>query len=792
MRRFFRKLFGTEATARHVVRTAFSNARLGVTSLEDRVTPADLVPILGAPSVVAPGETVNGVFGSFNVGTIGGGTSTDRVQLSADPVASADDITLGSFTFSGTLPQGGGFTAPLSGSVPANVPFGMRFLIGTSDAQNQFPESNEANNVRVSPVAIVPASVAPQIRTVAGQLGTALGAALVPTATTNNSVTFGLNSSATYRIGGFTITNLQATVTVSAAGAVSITGTANLQVPTGGGSTVVVPINFSGNSTSFSVSGTASIASLQLGTNPQVVATNATITANLTVQLASSAVSGSVQASAASVSLRSGAVTLLVASNFQGTFNSAGAITATASSVSVLSGRANAASVSFTFNYATNRITGNVGSVTGAIGSITMSASNMALVIDPGSGDPLLSVGSASMSIPMNGSAVNLTATGFRVSQNGRFQFDSLALTIPSQTVNGFQITSTFAGEVRISGTTVFVELEGSARVFNTNVEVDGTLTANSQGLFGGLTVRTTGGSTALVLGQSLGFTYEGTATLMVNTTTVARTITSGGATRTVAANAARLVASGELSASGFTLAGVIDIAASANGTAQVFANAELSLGQFGLFQTTGSGLFQFTNGGLVGSLGVTQVTFPGGGIELRGALSLRVNTTAATANGIAPGAVIRAADGVRVGGHTLSAQAEVGFRNNPGTSNDFYFASVSGQVSLYNGTLTSNVSGEVRSNGFVSLSGTTTLTLSESQTGGTGLSMVVSGTATLTRAAGSNGAVSASASLSGAVYWFGLEVIEASVSINSSGIVTVDGEVFGFGILHWEFDLTP
>lgn len=455
MRRFLRSLLGNETVTPAARRSA--GPRLGVTALEDRLTPANLLAAGLVPTVpvVAAGGSLQATLTVANIGTPASGSWADRIQLSADAVASANDATLGTAAFSGGLGQNGVYARTVAGVVPVGTPTGLRYLIGTADAGNQLAETSETDNARVTPVVVLPASLAGAVRTMTDRLQSAIGGSLVPSAVSttasSTAVSFGITSSTAYRLGGFRVTDLRATVTITAAGAVSAAGSATLLVPTGGGNTMAVAVTFSANQNTLALSGTAA-GSFAFGTDPRVTAANATVRANLTVNLATGTYTGSASAAAATVSIQMGGSTVVSATNFQATITAAGVLTGSASAVSVMGGSVKATGLSFAYSMDSGRIAGGVTGVTGSLGAVAVAATSATLIVDPGSTDPLVRVASATVSVPMNGGVATASATGFRLSQGGRYQFDALSLDLPGQSTGGAEIAGTFSGEVRLTG----------------------------------------------------------------------------------------------------------------------------------------------------------------------------------------------------------------------------------------------------------------------------------------------------------------------------------------------------
>jgi hypothetical protein len=111
--------------------------------------------------------------------------------------------------------------------------------------------------------------------------------------------------------------------------------------------------------------------------------------------------------------------------------------------VVLFGGQATAAGVAFSFNLQTGTMLGAVTSLTGAIAPVSISASGGTLAIGPGATGSLFSVASATATMPVSGGTANLTVTGFRLEQDGRFSFDALAgLTLPGAAQDGLVITA--------------------------------------------------------------------------------------------------------------------------------------------------------------------------------------------------------------------------------------------------------------------------------------------------------------------------------------------------------------
>jgi hypothetical protein len=94
-----------------------------------------------------------------------------------------------------------------------------------------------------------------------------------------------------------------------------------------------------------------------------------------------------------------------------------------------------------------------------------------------------------------------------------------------------------------------------------------------------------------------------------------------------------------------------------------------------------------------------------------------------------------------------------------------------------------------VRSNGFVNLTGSTALTISEKMTAGTGISMNGTLAVNLNRASGT-GTVTASMNYSGGIFLFGVPLGEAIATFDTAGHVHVSEVVAGITIFSVDFTL--
>lgn len=389
----------------------------------------------------------------------------------------------------------------------------------------------------------------------------------------------------------------------------------------------------------------------------------------------------------------------------------AGVLSATAARADLLGGAATADGVSFTFNLQTGAMAGRIATLNGAIGPVTVTASAASLNIDADATTPLVGVASATLSLP---GAANLTVTGFRLEPDGRFSFAALAgLALPGLTNLGPQATGSFRGDVRTDGSTTLVRLTGSGTAFGVPIQLDGELTALSSGLAGGLRLESSVGGRMPVLGTSLGFAASGEGFLLVNKTGAARAVSVAGFSRTLAAGAAAVVIDGQVAIRGFELAGVFDLVKNGN-TIDVRADATLDIGGFGSYRMTPSGSFAITSGGVVGSVLLDREAAGNGLFTVTGDATLRLNTTAAASQGIPANVVeVRVSGGIRPTGmpqaFAVGGAVSIGFKDNAGSDNDFFFAKLTSANSLRATVFGVSVrfAGEMRSNGHVDVSGT-------------------------------------------------------------------------------------
>jgi hypothetical protein len=282
------------------------------------------------------------------------------------------------------------------------------------------------------------------------------------------------------------------------------------------------------------------------------------------------------------------------------------------------------------------------------------------------------------------------------------------------------------------------------------------------------------------VLGQTLGFFAEGDAFIMVNATTASRQLTAAGETRTVSAQSGRLILSGSVTINGFHMDGLFDLVPSGNNI-QVTGTATMTLGQFGSYQIAPTGTFTIRPDGVTGSLLLTKVGTSNSAFDLTGTFRLQMNTTEGAVNGIPAGVVrlnVVGGIGMPTLGLTLNSTLNIGFQNNAGAANDFFFIQVSNSNALTTmvGGLAVNLTGELRSTGFVNL------------TGSTGVSFDLFGVPI----AGASVGISITRTNTGAITFAGIGAVvvntpfgpaTASLTLSASGLLTVSviGQTFTF-----------
>ncbi len=144
----------------------------GVESVESRqvsamptagaATTPDLTPTgLSAPASATTAQQVEVGWTVLNQGT-GDTTSAwyDNVYLSTDAVWDGSDTSLGYLYRSTVLPVSISYVVTTTVAIP-NVPAGSYYLLVRADSNNYLFESNEANNVRATPIAITTPDLTP-------------------------------------------------------------------------------------------------------------------------------------------------------------------------------------------------------------------------------------------------------------------------------------------------------------------------------------------------------------------------------------------------------------------------------------------------------------------------------------------------------------------------------------------------------------------------------------------------------------------------------------------------------
>lgn len=366
-------------------------------------------------------------------------------------------------------------------------------------------------------------------------------------------------------------------------------------------------------------------------------------------------------------------------------------------------------------------------------------------------------------------------------------------LSIPGLSASGLLALNDFDIDLTKSGSTATLRLNGDATLFGTDLKADGTFTLNSSGLYGAFELKSLSGGAVPTLGQDLGFSLNGDVFLLVNTTSTSRSVSVNGRLVSIPAQSGKLHVDGTLKASGFTLDGRFDLAAGAGGL-QVNSDATLDLGQFGDFDTSSS--FTIGANGIVASLSLSDEGSGTSSFDIDGTFALKLNTTGATVNGIAPGASVGVSGGsIELYGlgstYRLTGSMTIGYRNNTGTSNDYFYVSVPSSsplhASLWSGAVDVSFSGEVRSNGYVDLTAVGDLDVST-----LGLDVDVDLTVHVTKA--TSGGFTFAASASGSATYLGFDLFSVSITVNKYGTMRVtasyDVPLLGTQSVDLTFDL--
>jgi CARDB len=346
-------------------------------------------------------------------------------------------------------------------------------------------------------------------------------------------------------------------------------------------------------------------------------------------------------------------------------------------------------------------------------------------------------------------------------------------LSIPGLSQAGLLALNDFDLDLTKAGSTTTLRLNGKARLFGNDLKADGTFTLNGSGLYGAFELKSLAGGAVPVLGQNLGFNLDGQVFLLVNTTGTSRNVTVNGRSVSIPAQSGKLHVDGSLKVSGFTLEGRFDVAAGAGGL-QVTSDATLDLDSFGEFSTTGT--LTIGSNGIVASLSLTDDGSGTSYFDVDGTFTLKLNSTGATANGIAPGASVSVTNGkVELTGlgsdYRLTGSMTIGFKNNSGTSNDYFYVSVPSSsplhASLFSGAVDVVFYGELRSNGYVDLTATGDVNVAT-----LGLELGVDLTIHVTR--GTSGGFTFDAGATGSAKYLGFDLFDVSISLNKSGVMHV------------------
>lgn len=423
----------------------------------------------------------------------------------------------------------------------------------------------------------------------------------------------------------------------------------------------------------------------------------------------------------------------------------------------------------------------------GFLKSPTTGANAKLRLVSPGfdatSKDPLLKSGgvelTASLDIPNvvedTDFLVRLTppTAGGLPDFKARATADRLA--IPGLSQAGLLTLKDFTVDLTKTGTTTKLRLNGKAELFGTALKADGTFTLSSAGLFGAFELKSLAGGAVPALAGT-GFNVSGKVFVLVNTTSTSRTVAVNGRNVSIPARSGKLHADGSVAAGGFKLAGRFDLAAGAGGLA-VMADAALDLGRFGDY--TVDGTFTAKTSGLVADLRIDADGGQGSGFSLDGTFRLKLNTTGTTVNGVAPGLAVSVTDGeLRLNGlgstFKLTGSMTVGFKDNAGTANDFFFLSVPRSApltaSLWGGAVRVNFFGEVRSTGFVDLTATGKL---RTEFAGWEFDADLTVRVTGTAAAG----LTFSGRASGDVTYLGFDLFDVDIKVSAAGRVTASAK---------------
>ena len=133
------------------------------------------VTAVTAPATIASGASLPLTYRVENHGTAATGTWDDRLILSTDTSVSDDDQVLGTYTFSGTLAGGQGYSRSISAFAPLTL--GSRYVIVVTDEGNQVTELDDSNNSTLSsPLSVTPAYAA----TVSTTVHSAVAGTVIP------------------------------------------------------------------------------------------------------------------------------------------------------------------------------------------------------------------------------------------------------------------------------------------------------------------------------------------------------------------------------------------------------------------------------------------------------------------------------------------------------------------------------------------------------------------------------------------------------------------------------------
>lgn len=336
-----------------------------------------------------------------------------------------------------------------------------------------------------------------------------------------------------------------------------------------------------------------------------------------------------------------------------------------------------------------------------------------------------------------------------------------------------------FTVELSKQGSSLAIELDGSAVLFGKNLRAAGRLVRQADGWVGVLTLSARDAKEASV---GSGFTLSGGMMLAVNTTSTARDMTVAGKVVTVG-RGGLFVVDGRLGLKGFVLDGRFRM--SASGTAVTVAgDAELGLRGFGHYRAAGS--FTVSDAGLIGSFGLTVDRLSNKLFALEGNFRLEVNTsdTVRTVSGV----TLERGVSIEVNNvnlhlkplgdlFRLTGSARIEYRpNGPGLFDDVLALVVPEarklKLELFKNTVpgfngfTGLFSGEVRSDGFINLTASLAVNARIFDLG-------LSGSAKFTLRRELNDNIRFGAAFTVTSTWKGNKVAGVNVSLTPEGLLT-------------------